>query len=491
MVKVSKRTQNTISSPDLKMGFISQSCQKFLFISLLGILASTILSPLILEPLGLFPSSPQPPEPKEVAFTLDNKLRVLLIDRPNSPLVHLVLAVGFGSRDETPEAYGLAHCLEHVVLFRGTRSKSIEAINRSLRQKGAWVNGHTSRDLTLFELSLPAKALAVGLQDFIDLVFNAQLEEAELEQEKEVILEEMNLQASEPLSLAVSIAYENLFPDHPYAHPLIGTKETIGQLTAAKVMEAYHRYYTPANCALTVVGDLNRGQLEKIIRDYFGQLKGDKVSRPPIGSPAPLAKTTRITKELDESQSHLLIAFRAPNFSQVEQYSFDLLTAILGRGLNPLLALALAARRVPLANLAISYYSHQFSGVFLIHLTVEAKYASSAENEALRFLRQLYRENFSPDDVLGETRDYVYDFLQSAKNLVKLNAARSLEDGLSLAAAVASYLLLLGEIQLPSYLETIDRLQSSDLRQTASRYLGRPEAVVVVINQKKKAEKEK
>jgi len=485
-----KKNEKTFFRVDWEMGFMPASRKKFPFINL-GFLALAFLSSLILDPVDLFPSSTLSPEPKEVSFTLDNQLRVLLIDRPNSPLVHLVLAIGFGSRDETPETYGLAHCLEHLVLFRGTRSKEIEVINRSLRQKGAWVNGHTSRDLTLFELSLPAQAFAAGLKDFIDLVFNAQIEEAELEQEKEIILEEMSLQASEPLSLAASVAYENLFPGHPYAHPLIGTKETISQLTAATIMEAYHHYYSPANCALSVVGDLNQGQLEKIIRDYFGQLKGEIVNRPPIAPPAPLAKTIRLTEELDESQSHLLIAFRAPNFSQLEQYSFDLLTAILGQGLNPLLALALNSRRVPLANLAISYYSHQYSGVFFIHLIVEPKYVSNAENEALRFLRQLHRENFSPDDVLGESRDYIYDFLQSAKNLVKLNAARSLEDGLSLAAAVSSYLLLLGETQLPSYLETIDRLQSSDLRQTASRYLGRPEAVVVVINPKKKAAKEK
>lgn len=429
------------------------------------------------------------PETREVNFTLDNGLKVLLIDRPGSPLVNLVLAVGFGSRDESPSMYGLAHLLEHTILFRGERSKPVEEIHKELKRIGAWVNGHTGFDATLFELSLPAKEMEAGVKNFVDLVFNFNLNEEDLAREKQVILEEMNLQASEPLSLALALAYEYLFPNHAYGHPLIGRPEIIKQLTLDQVIKTHRDFYSPANSALAVVGDLQASRVEELIKGYFGQIKREKKLRPVIQAPPPLEKTVRIEKEMDEQQSHLLFACRAPNISSHEQYAFDLLATIMGQGLNPLLALALGSRRISVANLYVSYNSHMYSGILLIHLMLDPKNVNLAEKEVSRWLRQLHQENFSPNDVLGEARDYVFDFLTSAKKQVQLNAEKALEDGLKLASSVALYLLLLEGTTLPPYLETIDKISSTDLRRAASKYLSRPEMAIIVIKPIKKQAK--
>lgn len=426
------------------------------------------------------------PETKEINFTLDNGLKVLLIDRPGSPLVSLVLAVGFGSRDESPSMYGLAHLLEHNLLFRGERSKPVEEIHSELKRIGAWVNGHTGLDATLFELSVPKKEVEAGIKNFVDLIFNFHLGEEDLAREKQVILEEMNLQASEPLSLALALAYEYLFPEHAYGHPLIGRPEIIQQLTLDQVIKTHRDYYSPANSTLAVVGDLRASRIEELIKDYFGQIKREKKARPAIQAPSPLEKTARIEKEMDEQQSHLLFACRAPNISSHDQYAFDLLATIMGQGFNPLLVLALGSRRISVANLYVSYNSHMYSGILLIHLVLDPKNVNSAEKEVSRWLRQLHQENFSPNDVLGEARDYIFDFLTSAKRQVQLNAERSLEDGLKLASSVALYLLLLEGTTLPPYLETIEKINSTDLRRAASKYLSRPEMVIIVINPIKK-----
>jgi len=425
-------------------------------------------------------------EKNEVNLVLENGLKVLLVHRADLPLVHVVLGVGFGSRDETPSVYGLAHFLEHALLFRGKRSKPAEEIHAELKRIGAQINGHTGLDATLFELSVPREELEAGLKNFVDLIFNFNLSEEDLSREKEIILEEMNLQASEPLSLALSLAYENLFPGHAYGHPLIGRADIVKELKLDQVKEAHREFYSPANCSLAVVGDLDGGRIEELIKRYFGQLKGKKKSRPAVGPPSPLGKTVRLEREMDVQQSHLLVACRAPDISSPDQYAFDLLTTIMGRGLNPWLAMVLGSRRISVTNLSISYNSHRYSGILLIHLILDPKKVNLAERVISQSLRQLHQENFSPDDVLGEARDYFFDFLSSAKRQVQLNAERALEEGRKLASSVALYLLLLEDITLPSYLETIEKITSTDLRRVASKYLGRPEMAIIVINPLKK-----
>ncbi|MCX7973283.1 MAG: insulinase family protein [Candidatus Aminicenantes bacterium] len=432
------------------------------------------------QPPLIFPQTS--PRQTEINFRLENGLKVFLLDRPNSPLVNLVLAVGYGSRDEQSEEYGLAHFLEHLILFRGKRSRPVEEIHQDLKRTGGWINGHTSLDATIFELSMPINGFEEGLRNFIDLIFNLNLEEEDIAKEKEIILEEMNLQVSEPFSLAVSLAYEQLFPSHAYGHPVIGRPDTIKELSLEQVIKTHRTYYSPANCALAAVGDLKTIRLEDLIRKYFGPLRGEKISRPSINNPPSLGKIGRAEKELDEKQSHLLFACRAPDISSVDQYAFDLLTAILGRGINPLLIMALGSRRISVANVLVSYNSHRYSGVMLIYLILEPKNVTLAEREVNRWLRQIHQENFSPDDVLGEAKDYIFDFLNAAKKQIKLEAEKSLEDGLKLASSVALYLLLLEDMKLPPYIDTIDKMSSTDLRRVASKYLSRPEMAIVVIN---------
>lgn len=425
-------------------------------------------------------------EKNEVNLVLENGLKVLLINRAGSPLVHVVLGVGFGSRDETPSVHGLAHFLEHALLFRGKRSRPVEEIHAELKRIGAQINGHTGLDATLFELSVPREELEAGLKNFVDLIFNFNLNEEDLDREKEIILEEMNLQASEPLSLALSLAYESLFPGHAYGHPLIGQADTVKELKLDQVTGVHREFYSPANCSLAVVGDLEAGKIEELIKKCFGQLKGEKKTRPAIEPPSPLGKIVRREKEMDVQQSHLVIACRGPDISSPDQYAFDLLATIMGRGLNPWLAMVLGSRRISVTNLSISYNSHRYSGILLIHLILDPKNVNLAEREISRSLRQLHQENFSPEDVLGEARDYLFDFLSSAKKQVQLNAERVLEDGRKLASSVALYLLLLEGVTLPPYLETIEKITSTDLRRVASKYLSRPEMAIIVINPLKK-----
>lgn len=110
----------------------------------------------------LFPPLVRPASSPQKQFTLDNGLRVFLLERNSVPLVNIVAGVNAGSKDETDETSGLIHLLEHYILFRGTDVRSGSEIARDIRSRGAVFNAHTGQDAAFFDLTLPAEHFLFG-----------------------------------------------------------------------------------------------------------------------------------------------------------------------------------------------------------------------------------------------------------------------------------------------------------------------------------------
>ncbi|MEW5901664.1 MAG: pitrilysin family protein, partial [Acidobacteriota bacterium] len=203
-------------------------------------------------------------------FVLENGLRVFLLEKRNVPLVNVVVAVNLGAKDETAETSGLVHALEHCILFRGTEVRSGTEISRDIRRHGAYFNAHTGEDLAYFEISAPAEASDFALRNQREILFDLKITQEELDSEKEIILEELRQLQDDPFRHATSLAYQNLFLNHPYANPLAGTREVIQNLTAGALLGFHKRYFVPENCALAAVGDFDFKEMEEKVRQVFG-----------------------------------------------------------------------------------------------------------------------------------------------------------------------------------------------------------------------------
>jgi zinc protease len=138
-------------------------------------------------------------------FVLDNGLRVFLYEKHGLPLVHVVTGFDVGSKNETDETNGLVHLLEHCVLFRGTSSRSGREVSADIRRHGAYFNASTGPDLSLFEISLPAEYAEFALRNQKDILFGLDLTQAELDGEKDVILEEYSQMEDDPEKNAVRL----------------------------------------------------------------------------------------------------------------------------------------------------------------------------------------------------------------------------------------------------------------------------------------------
>lgn len=419
-------------------------------------------------------------------LVLDNGLKVFLMEKQNVPLVNVVAAVDLGSKDETPETSGIVHVLEHYILFRGTEVRSGNDVGRDVRRHGAHFNAHTGNDLAFFEISVPAAAADFALGNQREILFRLKITQEELDAEKEIILEEFRQLEDDPFRYATALVYQNLFRGHPYANPLIGDEEVIRNLSAEKVAEFYGRYFVPANCALAVVGDFKVTDMEDKVRAFFGEIQGEPPARVKIEPAAPPEKNIDLDVGMDVQKAYLVIAVQAPDFNSPEQYSMDVLTEILGRGINPLLYSALnrGPRRL-IETLSMAYMAHKYGGALLAFFTLDPRNLNRVKREAVGYLRKAREENFSPEDVLGAQQMFAYDRLGSAKNQIKYNAYRAQERGLSIAASLAQFMILREGEAERKFLENIDRMKSGDLRKTAANYLSRANYVMVSILPKK------
>jgi len=434
---------------------------------------------------GGFASSPQEKE-TEKQFTLDNGLKVFLYERHNLPLVNIVAAVNAGSKNETDETNGLVHLLEHYILFRGTEARSGSDIAGDIRRHGAYFNAHTGQDLAVFEISLPAESADFGLANQKEILFDLRIDDKELESEKEVILEELSQIRDDPLRYASALCYQNLFAGHPYGRPVFGKTEAIKSLTAEQVGRFYKTYFIPGNCALAVVGEFDLKDMESKVRAVFGTVPKTDFNQVKVAPPPPLRKTVEIEEALDVQEAYLVIGTAGPDFTNADQYASDILTEILGGGISPLLYRPLKGQRDLINTVGMRYITLAHGGAFEVFITLEPRRLAATKAQALQFLRQVRSENFSRDDVLGDEKMYTYDFLGSAKNQISFGTQKAQENGLTLAASLAMYMLLQGEAAPRNYLDNIKKVTSSDLRKAAAKYLSKGEYVLVSIVPKKK-----
>jgi len=316
-------------------------------------------------------------------FMLDNGLRVFLLEKKNLPLLNLAFAFNLGSKDESEETSGLVHILEHYTLFRGTELRTADEVIKEIRKHGAYFNAHTDRDLIIFEMSLPSEYAVFALENQREILFQQKFAQEELDKEKKVILEELSQIEDDPIKYGTSLAYQNLFQDHPYQRPIYGKKEIIQSATAEQIDNFYRDYFVPSNGSLAIVGDFAVGEMEKKVKDVFGPLESRGLSPKKIEKIQKLKRTIEIEKEMDVNQAYLVIGMLAPDYNHPDQFAADVLTEILGRGVAPLLNFALRGRRKLADSLAMNYISLKYGGAMLIYITCDPNLLKAAKNEPL------------------------------------------------------------------------------------------------------------
>jgi zinc protease len=267
-----------------------------------------------------------------VAATLDNGLRVLLIEDSRSPIVSFQVWYRVGSRNEHRGATGIAHFLEHL-MFKGTPSHGPKQFARLVEENGGQDNAFTSQDVTSYYVDIAADKLDLVIDLEADRMQNLLLDPKEINSEREVVIEERRTRTEDdPGGFLGEEVSAISFKAHPYGAPIIGWMDDIKRVTPEEIRAFYKSYYVPNNAIVVAVGAFRAADALEKIKKRFGRIPRGKVP-PPILAVEPTQNGER--RVLVKKQAELPIVYMAwhvPNHTSDDAVALEVLSTILAGG---------------------------------------------------------------------------------------------------------------------------------------------------------------
>ena len=300
--------------------------------------------------------------------TLNNGIRIVL-SRVPSRVAWSGVYINVGSRDEYGADEGMAHFIEHS-LFKGTQHRRAHHILNRIDGVGGELNAFTTKEETaLYASSLP-QHLDRCLELFADILFHSTFPEAEIEKEKDVVLEEINSYSDSPAELIYDQFEELAFEGHPLAHNILGSKRNVKHFTPDRIRRHLQSHYTPSRMVVTVAGDVRFDRLVELCQRYFGHYDNhpSTVDR----SSKPVFHTFERHVNRHTHQTHLLLGCEAPDIYSREKTAFTLLNNILGGpAMNSRLGVAVRERHGFCYSIESQYVPFSDTGLFYIYAGVD------------------------------------------------------------------------------------------------------------------------
>lgn len=283
--------------------------------------------------------------------TLSNGVRVLTapLDHAQSVACYVMLAAG--SRYEHVQNRGIAHFAEHM-FFKGTEKlPTARDIATLVDSMGGEFNAFTSKEYTAYYIRCSGEKRDTALDVLVDMIRNSKFDAEELEREKGVILEEMNMYFDTPQDYVGSVYNALLFGDNPLGWETLGTRETIKAATRDTFLEYLDRWYAPQRMVVGIAGMVGDALNEKL-ESLLGDVTGNGVGGPP---PAAVERSTTPVVRLhskESDQAHVCVGVPSYPVGHPDRYALQLLATVLGGGMSSRLFLEVRERR------GLAYYVH-------------------------------------------------------------------------------------------------------------------------------------
>lgn len=308
---------------------------------------------------------------------LDNGLRVITSTMPHSRSVCLAILVGAGSCYESEEEAGISHFAEHL-FFKGTqRRPTSKEITQDIEGVGGIINAGTDKELTIFWCKVASSHFPIALDVLSDLLLNSLFDSKEIEQERRIISEEINMNLDLPQQRISMLIDELLWPEQPLGREVIGYKETVSSLTREQLLNYVARRYMPNNTVLSIAGNIQHEEAMAQIEPLFNKWAAGELITGYITDDKQTEARLRIEPK-DIEQAHLCLAVHGFSRSHPQRFTIDLFNTVLGGGMSSRLFTEIREHR-GLAYDIHSYTEHFLnSGSFAIYAGVDPEKIETA-----------------------------------------------------------------------------------------------------------------
>jgi predicted Zn-dependent peptidase len=392
--------------------------------------------------------------------TFKNGLRLVTAPMKDTNTVTVIVAVAAGSKYETKNVNGLSHFLEHM-FFKGTKRRpKTKDIAEALDAVGGEFNAYTSTESTAYYAKVDKEHIHLAIDVVSDIFLNSKIEEKEIEKERGVILQEINMYEDTPM-MAVGEEFENLlYGDQPAGWKVIGTKENIAKMNRKDFANYMKNFYTAKNTVVAVVGNFGEAGERGVIREIgkiFSDMREGEVNKKKKTVERQTEPSLKI-KHKKTDQTHLVLGFRGYDMFHKDRFALSLLANILGGTMSSRLFLSVRER------LGLAYYVRASDdessdcGYFSVSAGVDTDKAK-IEKTVKTILAEIRKARTSG---VSERE------LQKAKDNLRGKMALSLESSDEVASFLAGQELGRREIKRPEeILAKIDKVNKSDILRVA------------------------
>jgi predicted Zn-dependent peptidase len=375
-----------------------------------------------------------------------------------------------GSRDEPPRIAGASHFLEHL-LFKGTKKRTARQIAETFDAVGGDLNAFTAKEHTAFYARVLDRDLPMAVEHLCDMLQHSLIRPADLDAERTVILEEIHMHEDAPDELVHDLFMERLWPGDPLGRPVLGTVETITNMSRDQVRRFWKKHYVPGNFVVSAAGNLDHDHLEEMVTSFLdtdspGPGRGTMV-RSPARPSRPVAGAH--IRRRDTEQAHICLGMPGLSRSDPRRFAAGVVNDAIGGGMSSRLFQEIREKR----GLVYSVFSYHtmfaHTGAFVVYAGTAPARAHEVLDLIIQELEEVAEKGLTDQE------------LDRAKSHMRGSLVLSVEDTSARMNRLGKSEIAHGEvITLDEVLERIDAVTSDDAREVAEDVLQRPRSLTVI-----------
>ncbi len=403
-------------------------------------------------------------------YQLKNGLKVLLVESHKSPVLSIQMWVKTGSADEKKGEEGISHFIEHLV-FKGTRKYKVGEVAAAVEAAGGELNAYTSFDQTVFYVTISKEYQKVGLDVISEMMGFPQFESKEIDNEREVVIEEIKRSNDSPHRQASRLLFSTVYKKHPYGTPVIGFAENINTVSRETLTSYFEGRYNPKNMTLVVAGDFKPPEMRKQIDQYFSRFRPNKlrVVKRPSRVEAP-KKPALVVQQAPFNETIVHMAFPIPKATHKDIAALEVFALIFGQGDSSRLNQRLRLHEHLVNFAGSSVFVARDPGFFALSMSLNAADLDKAMGS---MVDELVKALSAPP---------AREELEKALTNLASEQFYHLETVDGLARNVGHYQDLFGDpTYFDRFMKQVEKLTASDILKVARKYLATDKFSFVVM----------
>jgi len=399
---------------------------------------------------------------------LDNGFRVISSRLSDVNSITIGIWIKTGGRYENLVNQGISHLMEHM-LFKGTKKRSCQALKSSIESKGGAFNAFTSEENVCYYIKILSNRLALAGDVLADMVLSPSLKKLDIEKEKKVIFEEIRMYLDLPMQYVYDLLDRLIWPGHPLGLPLVGTYETVRDISRADLVRQRDTFYVPNNMMAVCCGNIDHDRLVRLMEGLFSrQARGRGPGIVPVGKARGGSPLEFMRK--DTEQTHICLGVRGVSSNDPRRYALSLLGIILGGNMSSRLFNEIREKRSLAYEIGASMKAYSDTGSFFVHAGIDNKKLLDAVSVII--------------DELSKVRKYPVTNREfsMAKEYFKSNLLMAMESSMSNMMFLGEQITGIGKIQTKEQiLKVVDRVTPSDIQDIAKKIFTKSSLRLAVI----------